>query len=56
MSNIPALTGKQIIDALDKIGFREIRIRGCHHYMRHPNGRSTVVPSHAGETTGRGLL
>jgi predicted RNA binding protein YcfA (HicA-like mRNA interferase family) len=25
-------------------------------FLRHPDGRCTVVPQHAGETIGRGLL
>ena len=56
MSRVPAVTGKQLIDVLRRLGFAEIRVRGSHHYMRHSDGRSTVVPSHAGETIGRGLL
>ena len=32
------------------------RAQGSHHYLRHQDGRSTVVPVHAGETIGRGLL
>ena len=55
MSNLPALTGKQIIHILEKLGFVEIRVWGSHHFMRHPDGRSTVVSSHASETIGRGL-
>jgi len=49
-------TGRQLLRALKKLGFEEIRVRGSHHYMRHPDGRATVVPVHAGETLGRGLL
>lgn len=56
MSRLPAVTGKQLIDVLVRLGFAEIRVRGSHHYLRHPDGRSTVVPSHSGETIGRGLL
>jgi len=33
-----------------------IRIKGRHHFVRHQDGRTTVVPSHAGETIGPGLL
>ena len=56
MSNIPALTGKKLLKALSKIGFEEIRIKGSHHFIRHPDGRCTVVPVHSGETIGKGLL
>lgn len=55
MSNFPSLTGKALIKALKKAGFVEIRIKGSHHFLRHPDGRCTVVPVHSGETIGRGL-
>lgn len=32
------------------------RIKGSHHFLRHPDGRGTVLPVHAGETIGPGLL
>ena len=48
--------GRQLIRALQKAGFSVIRIKGSHHFMRHPDGRATVVPVHAGETIGPGLL
>ena len=56
MRRLPGLTGKQHIGALKRLGFDEIRVRGSHHYLRHPDGRSTVVAMHAGETIGPGLL
>ena len=31
-------------------------MRGSHHFLRHADGRATVVPIHAGETIGPGLL
>jgi len=33
-----------------------VRVRGSHHRLRHPDGRVTTVPVHAGETIGPGLL
>jgi predicted RNA binding protein YcfA (HicA-like mRNA interferase family) len=56
MTTLPALTGKTLIAALAKAGFEVIRIRGSHHYLRHSDGRSTVIPIHAGETIGSGLM
>lgn len=50
------VTGKQLLAALSRAGFSVSRIKGSHHIMRHPDGRSTVVPVHAGETIGPGLL
>ena len=56
MSKLPGITGKQLIAALNKAGIEVIRVRGSHHFLRHVDGRSTVVPVHAGETIGPGLL
>jgi len=56
MARLPRLRGRQVIAALRRAGFSIIRIRGSHHFMRHADGRATVVPVHAGETTGPGLL
>ena len=56
MTSFPALSGKDLIAALRQGGFQIIRVRGSHHFVRHADGRSTVVPVHAGETIGTGLL
>ena len=56
MSRLPTVTGKQVLRVLRRFGFQEVRKRGSHHYLRHPDGRATVVPVHAGEEIGRGLL
>ena len=56
MSRIPHVTGADPIAALGKRGFSVLRIRGSHHFLRHEDGRSTVVPEHSGETVGPGLL
>jgi predicted RNA binding protein YcfA (HicA-like mRNA interferase family) len=48
--------GRELIRALQKVGFSIIRIKGSHHFLRHSDGRATVVPVHAGETIGPGLL
>ena len=56
MSKLPSVTGKDLIAALGKVGFQVIRVKGSHHFVRHPDGRATVVPVHAGETIGAGLL
>ena len=53
---LPALSGLEIIRALERGGFAVVRVRGSHHFPRHPDDRATVVPVHAGETIGPGLL
>lgn len=56
MSGLPALTGTRLVKSLQRLGFRVIRTRGSHCFLRHADGRRTVVPVHRGETIGRGLL
>ena len=56
MTSSPSLTGKQLLAVLKKVGFEVLRVKGSHHFIRHHDGRSTVVPIHAGETIGPGLL
>jgi len=56
MSRLPRVTGKQLIVALNKEGFEVIRIKGSHHFLRHLDGRTTVVPVHSGEIIGPGLF
>jgi predicted RNA binding protein YcfA (HicA-like mRNA interferase family) len=56
LSDLPALTGHRLIKALKKMGFIVVRSKGSHHFLKHPDGRCTVIPAHAGETIGRGLM
>jgi predicted RNA binding protein YcfA (HicA-like mRNA interferase family) len=56
MSRNPRVTGDGLIAALEREGFRVLRVKGSHHFLRHEDGRSTVVPVHSGETIGPGLL
>jgi len=56
MPKLPSLTGKQLIRALNSLGFQVVRTRGSHHFLAHSDGRATVVPVHAGETIGPGLI
>jgi predicted RNA binding protein YcfA (HicA-like mRNA interferase family) len=56
MAKLPSLTGRKLVAALDCAGFRVVRVHGSHHYLRHADGRSTVVPVHSGETIGPGLM
>ncbi len=56
MTSYPAVRGKDLVAALGRAGFRVSRVKGSHHFLRHADGRVTVVPVHAGETIGPGLL
>ena len=56
MARLPRLRGREVIAALRRAGFAVARVRGSHHFLRHADGRRTVVPVHAGETIGPGLM
>ncbi|HYJ79543.1 MAG TPA: type II toxin-antitoxin system HicA family toxin [Longimicrobiaceae bacterium] len=45
-----------MIAALRTVGFDVVRVKGSHHFVQHADGRATVVPVHAGDTLGPGLL
>lgn len=49
MARIPSVTGRELMTALHKAGFQLVRVKGSHHYLRHPEGRTTVIPIHSGE-------
>ena len=56
MTRLPSLTGEQVVKALGKAGFQVLRQRGSHVYLKHTDGRATVVLVHKGESLGRGLV
>jgi predicted RNA binding protein YcfA (HicA-like mRNA interferase family) len=56
MTSFPSLTGKELLLALKNAGFLLVRVKGSHHFVQHGDGRATVVPVHAGETIGPGLI
>ena len=56
MPRLPRVRGRQLLAALQRLGFRVARVKGSHHILQHADGRRTVVSVHAGETIGPGLL
>ena len=56
MTNLPSLDGRRVIKVLSRFGFEVIRIKGSYHFVKHPDGRSTVVPVHGKGTIGKGLF
>ncbi|MDN5302003.1 MAG: hypothetical protein PWQ60_1517 [Thermoanaerobacteraceae bacterium] len=46
---LPRMTGKEVIKALSKKGFRLVHIHGSHHYLEGPKGNLVTVPVHAGD-------
>ena len=56
MPKLPRRRGREVIAVLKRAGFEVVRIKGSHHFLKHPDGRCTVVPVHAGEIIGVGLM
>jgi predicted RNA binding protein YcfA (HicA-like mRNA interferase family) len=47
---LPSISGRELVKILIKFGFEVVRQRGSHVFLRHKDGRTTVIPVHAGET------
>lgn len=58
MARLPVVTGRQVVRALERGGFSVLRVKGCHHFVRHDVDptRQTVVPVHGNEDLGRPIL
>jgi predicted RNA binding protein YcfA (HicA-like mRNA interferase family) len=50
------LPARKVLKILSILGFKIVRKRGSHVVLKHPDGRITVVPVHAAESIGSGLL
>jgi len=56
MGKIPVLKAQELLKILSKLGFAEVRQRGSHIQLRHPDGRGTTVPNHKGRDISPVLL
>jgi predicted RNA binding protein YcfA (HicA-like mRNA interferase family) len=56
MGSVPVLKPREVVTLLERLGFTEARQRGSHKQFRHPDGRSTTVPFHAGRDISPTLL
>ncbi|MBA7613662.1 MAG: addiction module toxin, HicA family [Calditrichaeota bacterium] len=48
MGRYPVLKPREVVSVLRSLGFKEVRQRGSHKQLRHPDGRVTTVPFHKG--------
>lgn len=48
VSKVPVLKPREVEKLLFALGFAVVRQRGSHKQYRHPDGRATTVPHHAG--------
>ncbi len=57
MPPLPRVTGRQVVQALGRLGWVIVVQRGSHAQLKHANrGGRVTVPLHAGEVIGPGLL
>jgi len=49
MSKLPLISAVELIKIFEKIGFKIIRQKGSHIFLRHNDGRTTVIPNHPGK-------
>jgi len=56
MSRLPILTGVELIKTLEKTGFKIIRQKGSHVFLKHQDNRTTIIPVHKGKDVDRALL
>jgi predicted RNA binding protein YcfA (HicA-like mRNA interferase family) len=48
VGKLPTLKPREVVGLLQGLGFAEVRQKGSHKQFRHPDGRGTTVPFHAG--------
>jgi predicted RNA binding protein YcfA (HicA-like mRNA interferase family) len=56
VGNLPTLKPREVVALLQGLGFAEVRQRGSHKQLRHPDGRGTTVPFHQGRDISPTLL
>jgi predicted RNA binding protein YcfA (HicA-like mRNA interferase family) len=56
LGSIPVLKPREVAVILLALGFTEVRQTGSHKQYRHPDGRGTTVPFHAGRDISPTLL
>jgi len=56
VGSLPVLKPRQVVALLEAHGIAEVRQRGSYKQFRHPDGRTTTVPFHAGRDISPALL
>lgn len=56
MAKLIPISGKKFCRILERLGFVKIYGKGSHIRFKHSDGRRTVIPVHANEDLGKGLL
>jgi len=56
LATYPTPSGKQVVNALRKLGFTVVRIHGSHHMMKKAGSPLIPVPVHRNEPIATGTL
>jgi predicted RNA binding protein YcfA (HicA-like mRNA interferase family) len=56
MSRLPIVDFKTMDKLLRTLKFEAVRQKGSHVFYRHPDGRTTTLPNHAGRDLARPLV
>ena len=56
MTRLPIVGFKTMEKVLLRLGFEPVRQHGSHIFYRHPDGRTTTLPNHAGRDLARPLI
>lgn len=56
MSKLPIISAKDFEKLLLVLGFQVKRQKGSHVFYKHPDGRYTTLPHHAGRDLSRPLI
>ncbi len=59
MPKQPRVSATELVRAFERMGFAVVSQRGSHIKMKHPDGRTTVIPNHKQIKTGtlkKGIL
>ena len=56
MSKLPMVNFKTMDKLLRRLRFVAVRQKGSHVFYRHPDGRATTLPNHAGRDISRPLM
>ena len=52
----PALTFREFIARVERLGFVRVRQKGSHIRFMHIDGRKTTIPDHGGRDVPKGLM
>jgi predicted RNA binding protein YcfA (HicA-like mRNA interferase family) len=57
MTRLPRVSGKQVVQALERNGFARSHVRGSHYYLRNSEGGGLIViPVHGNRYLPAGTL